>query len=143
MVIQTQSAQATKDFAVSVAEQFKSQSGVIALIGDLGSGKTTFTQGFAEALGIKDKINSPTFTLIRQHQIPDSDRTLYHLDLYRLEKVNPDELGLTDLFNQSNDLILIEWAEKLGDKLPKEALVIKFKHLANDQREIEILENSL
>jgi tRNA threonylcarbamoyladenosine biosynthesis protein TsaE len=138
MVIQTQSAQDTKNFAVSMAEQFKSQGGVIALIGELGSGKTTFTQGFAEALGIKDKINSPTFTLIKQHQLPNSDRTLYHLDLYRLEEVNPQELGLTDLFNKSGDIVLIEWAEKLGDKLPPDALVIKFKHLANDQREIAV-----
>lgn len=122
-----------------MARQFKSKGGIIALIGDLGSGKTTFTQGFASALGITDKINSPTFTLIRQHQLPDANRTLYHLDLYRLEEINVDELGLTDLFNQSQDIILIEWAEKLGNKLPKEAITIKFKHLSEDQRLIEVL----
>jgi tRNA threonylcarbamoyladenosine biosynthesis protein TsaE len=122
-----------------LARQFKSKGGIIALIGDLGSGKTTFTQGFASALGITDKINSPTFTLIRQHQLPDANRTLYHLDLYRLEEINVDELGLTDLFNQSQDIILIEWAEKLGNKLPKEAITIKFKHLSEDQRLIEVL----
>lgn len=123
-----------------MAARFRTQGGIIALIGDLGSGKTTFTQGFASALGITDKINSPTFTLMRQHQIPDSDKTLYHLDLYRLEQVNPVEIGLTDLFTQTQDVILIEWAEKLGDKLPPEAIIIKFKHLANDQREIELSE---
>lgn len=138
MVIITKTATETKQFAASLAEQYKSQGGVIALIGDLGSGKTTFTQGFAEALGIKDKINSPTFTLIRQHQLPGSERTLYHLDLYRLEEVNPDELGLSDLFNEQNNIILIEWAEKLADKLPKNALIIKFKHLAENTREITI-----
>jgi tRNA threonylcarbamoyladenosine biosynthesis protein TsaE len=116
---------------------------VVALIGDLGSGKTTFTQGFARALGIHEKIASPTFTLIRQHQLPDRNRILYHLDLYRLEKVNMDELGLTDLFNQSQDIILIEWAEKLGNQLPKDALVINFKHLSADRREIEISETKL
>ncbi len=122
-----------------MARQFKSKGGIIALIGDLGSGKTTFTQGFASALGITDKINSPTFTLIRQHQLPEANRTLYHLDLYRLEEINVDELGLTDLFNQSQDIILIEWAEKLGNKLPKETITIKFKHLSEDQRLIEVL----
>lgn len=123
-----------------MAEQFKSKGGIIALIGDLGSGKTTFTQGFAQALGINDKINSPTFTLIRQHQLPNLDRTLYHLDLYRLEKVNLGELGLLDLFQQKNDIVLIEWAEKLGKQLPKNAIIINFKHLGNDQREINISE---
>ncbi len=139
MVIQTSNSNETKQFAASLARQFKSKGGIIALVGDLGSGKTTFTQGFASALGITDKINSPTFTLIRQHQLPDDDRTLYHLDLYRLEEINLDELGLTDLFNQTHDIILIEWAEKLGSKLPKEAITIKFKHLSEDQRVIEIL----
>lgn len=112
----------------------------MALIGDLGSGKTTFTQGFARALGIHEKIASPTFTLIRQHELPDRNRTLYHLDLYRLEEINVDELGLTDLFNQTQDIILIEWAEKLGDQLPKNALAIRFKHLTDNKREIEITE---
>ena len=119
-----------------MAERFTTSGGTVALIGDLGSGKTTFTKGFAQALGITEKIASPTFTLIRQHQLPSSERTLYHLDLYRLETVNPNELGLTDLFNQTEDIILIEWAEKLGNKLPKDALVIKFKHLKENQREI-------
>jgi tRNA threonylcarbamoyladenosine biosynthesis protein TsaE len=123
-----------------VAEQFKSKGGIIALIGDLGSGKTTFTQGFAQALGLHDKISSPTFTLIKQHQLPNLDRTLYHLDLYRLEKVNLGELGLLDLFQQKDDIVLIEWAEKLGTQLPKNAIIINFKHLGNDQREINISE---
>ncbi len=126
-----------------MAARFTTHGGVVALIGDLGSGKTTFTQGFARALGIHEKIASPTFTLIRQHQIPNSERTLYHLDLYRLESVNPTELGLTDLFQQREDIVLIEWAEKLGNQLPKDALVINFKHLSADRREIEIPETIL
>lgn len=138
MVINSNSAEDTKEFAASVAARFTTRGGVVALIGDLGSGKTTFTQGFAQALGIHEKITSPTFTLIRQHQLPHSDRTLYHLDLYRLEAVNPTELGLLDLFTQTEDIVLIEWAEKLADQLPKEALVIKFKHLSKDRREIEL-----
>lgn len=107
-------------------------------MGDLGAGKTTFTQGFAQGLGITDKIISPTYVLIRQHQLPDSDRTLYHIDLYRLEKVDPNELGLTDLFQQPNDIILIEWAEKLDDKLPKGTTIIKFKHTSDNAREISL-----
>jgi tRNA threonylcarbamoyladenosine biosynthesis protein TsaE len=140
MVIFSESTADTQEFAASVAARFTTHGGVVALIGDLGSGKTTFTQGFARALGIHEKIASPTFTLIRQHELPDRNRTLYHLDLYRLEEINVDELGLTDLFNQTQDIILIEWAEKLGDQLPKNALAIRFKHLTDNKREIEITE---
>lgn len=137
MVITSQSEQETREFASSVAEKFKTTGGVIALIGDLGAGKTTFTQGFALSLGIQDKIISPTFTLMRQHHLPDTDRMLYHLDLYRLETVNPTEIGLTELMDNPQNIVLIEWAEKLGGKLPKEALVIIFKHLQNNIRKIE------
>src|SRR5437868_4886836 len=112
MVITSLSEQDTKKFAASVAEQFRNRGGIIALMGDLGAGKTTFTQGFAQALGIPDKVISPTYVLIRQHHLPNSNRTLYHIDLYRLEEVNPNELGLTDLFKQQDDIVLIEWAEK-------------------------------
>lgn len=136
MKIISPSSEKTKEFASSVAERFKNQGGVIALMGDLGSGKTTFTQGFAKALQIEDKIMSPTFTLIRQHHLPDN-RTLYHLDLYRLEKINIHELGLADILSQPNDIVLIEWAEKLGSDLPKNAVIINFKHLGENVREIE------
>ena len=139
MVITSLSETDTKQFATSVAQQFRHRGGIIALMGDLGAGKTTFTHGFAESLGIKDKIISPTYVLIRQHQLPNSKRTLYHIDLYRLEEVNPQELGLTDLFNQKEDIILIEWAEKLKNKLPQEAMVIKFKHISENSREIEFI----
>lgn len=138
MKIISTSLEKTHEFAASVAERFVNQGGVIALIGDLGSGKTAFTQGFAKALQISDKIISPTFTLIRQHQLPDKDRTLYHLDLYRLEKVNIYELGLADIWSQKKDIVLIEWAEKLGKELPQDAVIIKFKNLGENMREIEI-----
>lgn len=140
MVITSTSTKDTQQLAAAIADRFKTKGGIIALIGDLGAGKTTFTQGFAQALDISDKIASPTFTLMRQHQLPNSDRTLYHLDLYRLEEINPTELGLSELFQQKDDIILIEWAEKLGDKLPKEALIIKLIHGNADNRMIEISE---
>src|SRR3989304_1778394 len=61
------------------------KSNIFALTGELGAGKTIFAQGFAKGLGIKEKIISPTFVLIRQHKIPNTTKTLYHIDLYRLE----------------------------------------------------------
>ena len=127
----------TQEIAENLAKDFSG--GVIALSGDLGSGKTTFTQGFAKGLGIKDKIISPTFVLIRQHQITNKSATLFHIDLYRLEEViNLKELGLSDMLNNPKNIILIEWAEKAKDQLPKNTLWIYFKNIDENKREITL-----
>lgn len=102
--------------------------GIIALSGELGTGKTTFIQGFARSLGIKEKIISPTFILIRQHKIPKTNRTLYHIDLYRLEKTpEVKELGLEEIWSNPKNIVLIEWAEKIENLLPQNTLSIKIK----------------
>ncbi len=130
----TNSESETKSLAKRLSRRFIS--GVIALTGELGAGKTTFVQGFAEGLGIKEKIISPTFVLIRQHQIPDSPKTFFHIDLYRLETIDAiKSLGLEELFN---DLVLIEWAEKGQKLLPKNSVFIKFEKLADEQRKITV-----
>src|SRR5689334_12083419 len=87
----------TKKFAEDFSKNLKGN--IIALTGELGAGKTTFTQGFAKGLGIKDKIISPTFVLVRQHKIPSSQGIFYHIDLYRLENINIKELGLEDFWS--------------------------------------------
>jgi len=132
------SAAKTQGVASQIAKDFTN--GVIALSGDLGAGKTTFTQGFAEALGIKDKIISPTFVLIRQHPIPNSDKTLFHIDLYRLEEINFKETGIQEIIDSPNNIVLIEWAEKAKDQLPENTLWINFKNLEENKREIQISE---
>lgn len=133
----TGSADQTQQVAGQIAKNFQNKGGVVALMGDLGAGKTTFSQGFAKALGIVDKIISPTFVLIRQHQFPNSDRVLFHIDLYRLEgKINPKELGLEEILNEPKNLVLIEWAEKIADFLPKNTTRIKFKKVSEDERQI-------
>lgn len=105
--------------------------GVIALTGELGAGKTIFVQGFAQGAGIKEKIISPTFVLIRQHKIP-SGSTLYHVDLYRLDgQKNIEELGLKELMLNPKNIVLIEWAEKAENILPKETTRIDIKKDAN------------
>lgn len=132
----TASADETKKLAGKLAT--KIPHGVIALTGELGSGKTTFVQGFAKGLGIKEKIISPTFILIRQHKIPGSQRILFHVDLCRLEKVDTKSIGLDQLFSDSNNVVLIEWAEKIRDLLPKNTTWISFKTLNENQREITL-----
>ncbi len=134
----TNSESETQKIAESMAEQFK-DGGVIALVGDLGAGKTTFVQGLATGLGIKDKVISPTFVLMRQHQIPNTSTVFYHLDLYRLdEPVDIIGIGLKDLFENPENIILIEWAEKLGDNLPKQATLINIEKLDENSRKIII-----
>lgn len=128
----------TKQFAKKMAK--KISSGVIALTGELGAGKTIFVQGIAEGLGIKDKIISPTFVLIRQHQIPNTEKVLYHVDLYRLENEQAyKELGLSEIWSNKNNITLIEWAEKIKEDLPKETLFINIEKIDAENRKIKFL----
>lgn len=130
----------TKRVAAKLAK--KSKSNIFALSGELGSGKTIFVQGFAKALGIQDKIISPTFVLIRQHQIPNTANVLYHIDLYRLDNIkNLESIGLKEIISNPNHIVLIEWAEKALKLLPKTAVKIKFLKQDNNERIITITGN--
>lgn len=124
----TQSDKETQKLAYKLAQKYRN--GVIALVGELGAGKTTFAQGFAKGLGIKDKIISPTFVLIRQHI------NLYHVDLYRIDSFK--ELGLEELFSDKNAVVLIEWAEKAKDLFPKNTTWITFEMLSANKRKITV-----
>lgn len=133
----TTSAQQTKHLAKTLAEKF--DRGVIALSGDLGSGKTTFVQGFAKGLGIKDKIISPTFILIRQHLIPNTKKVFYHIDLYRLEKTDQlFHIGIEEIIKNPNNIIIIEWADKAKKFLPKNTIYITFEQINENSRKIKI-----
>ena len=103
---------------------------VICLIGELGSGKTVFTKGFAAALGIEDTITSPTFNIIKEYL--SGELPLYHMDVYRLEETD-ESIGFKDYFNKGG-VTIIEWADIIKDQLPKEKLVIKFKLIDEDTR---------
>ena len=119
---------------------------MLALTGDLGSGKTTFVQGLAEGLGLKSRIISPTFILVRKYKIPFSHQPLaishlYHIDLYRLEKNIENEvknLGIEDFWKSPENVIVIEWAEKIRSMIPKKATWIKFENKGDDRRLITI-----
>ncbi len=124
----------TQKLADDIAKKFTS--GVVALNGDLGTGKTTFVQGFAKGLGIKEIITSPTFVLIRQHKIPKTTKFLYHIDLYRID--NLTGFGLEEILSEPENLVLIEWAEKIKHLLPKDTIHIKFETLSKDKRKITI-----
>lgn len=141
MVIITSSEKETKKLAAKLAKQYF-EGGIFALSGPLGSGKTTFVQGFAQSLGITEKIISPTFILMRFYNIPNKkEGKLYHLDLYRLNRSeNIKELGLEEIFANNKNIILIEWAEKLDSLLPKKITQIILQILPKNQRKIFIKE---
>jgi tRNA threonylcarbamoyladenosine biosynthesis protein TsaE len=117
---------------------------VLALYGDLGSGKTTFMQGLAKGLGIKRNIISPTFIIIRTYttdlqERETSFRNLYHLDLYRLENGSQaSELGLEELFNDPQNVVAIEWPDKIEKLLPEKRINIYFTYLTDKKRQIQI-----
>ena len=115
---------------------------VVCLYGELGSGKTTFAQGFAKAFGITFRLLSPTFIIVRRYDLTD-ERYLYHLDLYRLE--NEEELGalgFSEMLADPSAIIVIEWAEKLTRLLPKNRIDIHFRALEDGKHEIVIKRNS-
>lgn len=115
---------------------------VVALFGDLGSGKTTFVQGFAQGLGIKESILSPTFVIQKNFPITDGVfSNFYHIDAYRLK--DPEELlelGFKDLIKNPENLIVIEWADKVKKILPKNILLIRFSNLKGNIRKIQFLD---
>ena len=120
----TISPEETKELAKQIAAGLKGGE-ILGLVGELGSGKTVFVQGLAEALGIKEIVNSPTFVLMKIYKIPFdfaqgrqdtryTIRELIHIDAYRLESFDQlKEIGAEEYFNRKDCLVVIEWAEKV------------------------------
>jgi tRNA threonylcarbamoyladenosine biosynthesis protein TsaE len=120
----------TKEFAKKLAG-FLKPGDVIALEGDLGAGKTTFTKGLAEGLDIKRNVNSPTFTIIKEYQ---GRLPLYHMDVYRVEDAFED-LGFEEYF-EGNGVTVVEWAHLIEAQLPEELLLIQLYLEGNGSRRI-------
>lgn len=135
-----------RDFAEKILARKRAEKGalVFGLVGGLGSGKTTFAQAFAKALGVKKKIKSPTFVITKKYQIPKSklqmkSKYFYHFDIYRIH--NEKEilnLGWEEIISNPQNIVLVEWADKIKKILPKNRVKINFKHLKGDKREIKI-----
>lgn len=117
---------------IEIAENIESEkfpNMAICLNGELGSGKTLFTKGIAKAMGIKENITSPTFTIIKEY---DGELPLYHMDVYRLDG-NTDGLGLEEYYHKGG-VVVIEWADTILDVLPEERLDITIKTLSEEKR---------
>ena len=107
---------------------------VILLDGEMGSGKTTLTQGIAKGFGITDIVNSPTFTIMKRYQTKDLMHTFYHLDLYRLDDVGYD-FDLEEYID-GNGMVVVEWPYQVVEFLPKDHLLIKIKKIDDTKREL-------
>ena len=113
----------------------------MALLGDLGGGKTTFVQGLARGLGLKNRILSPTFVITKVFDLPKQGFSrLYHVDLYRLASKQIDQQALTEMIADQKAVIVIEWADKIMSQLPKSRTwQIHFTYLDQNQRRIKLI----
>lgn len=135
LIKQTKSDVETREFGKLFAKTVEDGT-VLALHGDLGSGKTTFAQGLAEGFGITRHVTSPTFLIQKSYEILDG-KMLYHLDLYRLQNEKEAEgIGINDLFSQKNNIVVIEWPEKIPSLLPKDTIHLYFAYVDEVTREI-------
>ncbi len=114
---------------------------VVRLEGGLGGGKTTFLQGFSRGLGIRQRILSPTFVIMKKFKIPRSNfKNFYHFDCYRIKKLEElSILGLRSIMSQPENIVAIEWADKIKKFLPGKILTVKFKFLSEGERRISII----
>lgn len=121
---------------IEVAQNFESEkfpNMIICLNGELGSGKTMFVKGIANALGIQDTITSPTFNIIKEYE---GELPLYHLDVYRLDG-ETNGVGIEEYFSKGG-VVVIEWADTIKSILPEERLDIKFKVAGENKRVLVI-----
>ncbi len=119
----------TIEFAENLeSEKFPNM--VICLKGDLGSGKTVFTKGFANALGITDTITSPTFNIVKEYY--NGEMPLFHMDVYRIDEANV-QIDFAEYFVKKG-VSIIEWSDLIKDELPEERLEISFKIVGENKR---------
>ena len=109
---------------------------VVLLNGDLGAGKTTFTQLVFSCLGVKDVVNSPTFAILKSYQ---GKFTLHHFDTYRITTEEAIEAGFDEILEDRNSVIFIEWSENIAPLLPINTKVVNIKLLDCETREFEIV----
>jgi len=137
-LIKTFSSKETQKIAVLLAREilkqknpfFKKQALILLLSGDLGAGKTTFIQGFLRGLRVRKKITSPTFVLFKRFKIKDLRfKNIYHIDCYRIHELKDiQDIGIKEILNNPQNIVLIEWPERIKRILPKNAIIIKLKY---------------
>lgn len=143
LLLETGRADETRALAARLASLLCDEAGrngeaasVLALVGDLGAGKTTFAQGLAQGLGIDAPVTSPTFVLINRY-LGAGGHALQHVDCYRLSNAPAEmwDIGIDDLF-AGDDIVVIEWADRIAGLLPDDYLEIGFEYVEENRRRI-------
>ena len=113
---------------------------VVALYGDLGAGKTTFAQAFAKALGVKERVQSPTFILMHEHRLKKKGgpAVFLHADAYRGDAAQFRAVGFDEYLGRPDAVVLVEWAERVTDLLPKRRIEVRLAHLGGDRRRLTV-----
>ena len=135
----SQSQSETENIAKKIISQL-SGGEVLALVGNLGAGKTVFVKGLAKALGIEENVTSPTFVLMKIYQTNDKKiKRLVHVDCYRLDKAEDlEEIGLSDYLNDPENIVVIEWADRITN-LPKNTINIDIEYINSAERKISVV----
>ena len=130
----------TEGVAFNLASQIRGGE-VLALQGDLGSGKTTFTKYFAKALGIKELVTSPTYVIMKSYDFSRNGQKLqlFHIDAYRLhEPSDAESVGLHEIIGKAKTVTVVEWPEKIRPFVPLSARLIEFEYISENCRKITI-----
>lgn len=133
----TKNEEETQKIAKEIAKKVKN-GGLVCLFGDLGTGKTTFTKGFAQFFKIdKSLIKSPTYTYIRKYE--KNGKNIFHIDLYRINEIDTLLLEeIRELLENKKNIIIIEWADRIESYLPKERINIEFEYIDPQKRKIKV-----
>lgn len=132
----------TENLAKQIAQKLKPGS-VLALYGELGSGKTTFTRFLTKALKSSERVQSPTFVIARRYRVENGKKsgisTIHHLDLYRLKTAQEvKDLDLGQFISDPSAITIIEWPEFADERLPKDSIKIKFEYVDDTTRKIYV-----
>lgn len=139
---QTRGAEETKALAKKFAENIRPGT-LVCLSGDLGAGKTTFTQGILESLGAEGPFVSPTFVIMKQYDLKEATKNgikrIYHADAYRVEEKDFDMLGFAEWLADPGGLAILEWPERIQSLLPEKRIEISFEQKNESERLIRVV----
>ena len=133
-------AQETFDLGREFAKRIKGGD-LLCLEGELGAGKTTFTQGLLYGLGVKETVNSPTFVVMKHYSLAkniNNIENIYHIDTYRVEINDIMDLGWEELIRDKKNVVIVEWPKKIKDIIPEGAIKFNFKCIDENRRSVNL-----
>lgn len=124
------------ELAIALAEKLRN-GGCLGLIGDLGAGKTTFSKKICECYNVTENVKSPTFTYVIEYS--SGDVPVYHFDVYRInDSEEIYEIGFEDYIGEDGSVVIIEWADKILDEMPENAVFVEINHYSDEAREVAV-----